>query len=316
MNARMLKRLAGALVVLVVVWLGLGLVRRSRRDTLGRLALPRFDPATVDQALIAKGADTLRFVRQGGLWSVNGHPANAALVGEMLSALADSAASSELISENASSHQQLGLDSAQAQRVSALRGGKKVTQLLVGDRAGTYGAVYVREPGENAAYQLKGALADLVGRTPDDWRDKLIAKVAPDSVAAVEVQRGRRGYTLTRADRGWRLGSGAADSAAVASLLNRFSDLEAAGFATPAQADSASFAHPARTVRLLAKGDRPLLALSMDSTAGGFWVRRAGDADTYRLDSWTVNDLTPADSTLRKQPPRAATAAAPPKRAR
>jgi hypothetical protein len=102
----------------------------------------------------------------------------------------------------------------------------------------------------------------------------------------------------------------------VASLLNRFSDLEAAGFATPAQADSASFAHPARTVRLLAKGDRPLLALSMDSTAGGFWVRRAGDADTYRLDSWTVNDLTPADSTLRKTPPRAATAAAPPKRAR
>jgi hypothetical protein len=73
-------------------------------------------------------------------------------------------------------------------------------------------------------------------------------------------------------------------------------------------------------VRLLATAGRPLLALSMDSTAAGIWVRREGDPVTYRLDTWTVNGLTPADSTLRKKappppsPPRAAPSA--PKHAR
>jgi hypothetical protein len=316
MNAQMVKRLAGVLAALVVVWLGMSLVRRSRRDSAGRLALTRFDPATADQALIVRGTDTLRFVRQGGAWDVNGHPADATLVGKMLQALADTAAQSELVAQNASSFRALGLDSGDAQRVSVLRGGRTVAQLLLGGAGGTFGSVYVRKPGQSASYRLKGSLADLVYRRPDDWRDKVIAKVAPDSVSAVEVRRGRREYTLTRAAAEWRLGQGAADSAAVTALLNRFRDVEAAGFPTAAQADSVSFAHPARTVRLLAEAGRPLLVLSMDSTATGFWVRREGDADIYRMDTWTANTLTPVDSTFRKKPARAAATPPPPKRGR
>jgi hypothetical protein len=311
MSARTLKRLAAALAALVVIWLGLSLARRARRDTEGRLPAARFDPKAVDQALIVKGTDTLRFVKRGDGWYVNALPADASLVSELVSALTDTAAPSELVAQNASSHRQLGLDSSDARRVSVLEGGRTLAALLVGNRGGSYGTVYVRRPGKTAAYQLGGQLAALVDRPLDGWRNRTIAKLAPDSVAEVQVRRRKREYTLMRDDSGWRLGNGAADSSAVAGLLGRFRDLEAAGFATAAQADSARFAPPARTVQLLAQGGRPLLVLSMDSTATGFWVRRSGDSTTYRLDNWTANGVSPADSTLRKKPPRSAAAAAP-----
>ncbi len=299
MNAQTLKRLAVALVALIVVWLGISLLRRAGRDREGRLALPRFDPKTVDQALIVRGADTLRFVRRADGWAVNGHRANATAVGDMLSALADTAAQSELVAENASSHQRLGLDSATARRVTISQGGKTVLRLLLGSQS--YGSLYVRKPGDNAAYLFRGSLTEVAGRQPDDWRDKTIARVEPESVTAVAVQRGKRAYSLKREVRRWSLGSTAADSAAVARLLGQFQDLQAAGFPTEAQAESARFNRPARVVQLAASGGKPLLVLRMDSTAGGFWVRRDGDSTTYRLDAWTVGQLAPADSTLRKR---------------
>jgi hypothetical protein len=75
--------------------------------------------------------------------------------------------------------------------------------------------------------------------------------------------------------------------------------VEAAGFATAAQADSASFARPDRRAALLRTDGTPLLALAFDSTASGFWVRTEGDSTVYRMDGWAVDRLTPADSTLK-----------------
>ncbi|OYV66314.1 MAG: hypothetical protein B7Z72_11550, partial [Gemmatimonadetes bacterium 21-71-4] len=294
MNARTLKRLGIALAVLVVAWVALGLARRASRDRERRLALVPFDPAVADHAMLIRDADSLRFVRVGAGWTVNGHRANAGLVGDLLHGLADTAAPSELAAENASSHQPMGLDSGQAWRVSALLGERTLAALLVGHRGDPYGSVYVRKPGENAAYLLtQSQLADLTERADDDWRDKAIAKVAPESVWTVEVQRGKRGYTLTRGSSGWSLGHGGADSAAVAGLLARFRDLEAVGFATPAQADSARRARTSREVTLEAKGGRALLVLRMDSTTAGYWTRPEGDSTTYRLDGWTVDQLAP-----------------------
>ncbi len=311
MNPRTLKRLAVALVVLVVAWAGLGLARHVGRDRAGRIALATFDPGVADGALIVHGADTLRFVRHGAGWEVNGHPANEGFVTGMLHGLGDTAAPSELIAENPSSLRQMGLDSGQAWSVTALLGDRRLAALLVGHRGeAVYGSVYVRRPDASAAYLLtQSQLADVTDRQPDDWRDKTIAQVPPESVWTVAVRRGVRAYTLARGAAGWTLGRAAADSAAVASLLGQYHDLEAAGFATPAQADSARGARTSRQVTLAAKGGKPLLTLEMDSTPAGFWARRGGDSVIYRLDTWTVNQLAPADSTLRAKPPAPAVSA-------
>jgi Domain of unknown function (DUF4340) len=313
MNPRTLKRLAVVLGILVVAWVGLGLAQRLGRDREGRIRLASFDPGYADGALVVHHADTLRFVRRGAAWLVNGHAANAGFVTDMLRGLADTTAPSELVSERASSLPQLGLDSASAWSVTALLGRRVLGTLLLGTRGTTYSSVYARRPGATTAYLLtQGQLAGITDRLPDDWRDKTIAKVAPESVAVVQVRRGARGYTLTRGAAGWKLGQARADSTAVAALLSQFRDLEAAGFASPAQADSARGEATTRQVTLEAKGGRPLLVLEMDSTIAGYWTRRQGDSTTWRLDGWTADQLTPADSILRpkqaRRPPSRVTA--------
>lgn len=304
MNPRTLRRLAAILAVLVVAWAALGLARRLGRDREGRIRLAPFDPLTADGALLVHHADTLRFARRGGAWLVNGHAANAGLVTGMLHGLADTAAPSELAAEQASSLPQMGLDSGAAWTVTALLGPRALGSLLLGHAGDTYTSVYARRPGSTDAYLLMQAqLAAIPDRLPDDWRDKTIARVAPESVWTVQVRRGARAYTLARGATGWSLGRAPADSAAVAGLLGQYRDLQASGFASAAQADSARRTRPGREVTLAAKGGRPLLVLQLDSTAGGYWTWPEGDSTTYRLESWTADQLAPADSTLRPKKP-------------
>jgi hypothetical protein len=126
--------------------------------------------------------------------------------------------------------------------------------------------------------------------------------VPAESIATVEVSRGARGYALRRSASRWTLvPGGAADSAAVASLLGGYRTVEAAGFAAPVQADSAHFERPDRRVRLLRENGTPLLTLLFDSTATGFWVRPDTAKTVYKVESWTADRLAPADSTLRSR---------------
>lgn len=302
MNADTLKRLALGLAAVVILWAIAGGVRRSQRDADQRLALARLDPKAVDGATLTKGSDTLRFTRQGSGWAVNGHPANGAFVEAMLAAVGDTAAPSELIAESVSSYAGLGLDSASAVRLSVhVTGSTRPIVLLLGHRGGTWGTVNVRLPDSGGAYQVKGALADIVDRPLDDWRDKTIARVPTDSVASIVVGRGRTTYALTRGNRGWSIDGRTADSSAVANLLNQLKDVRASGFATAAQAGALDFAKPARTIRITSVAGKGLLSLAADSMASGFWVRTDGDSTVYRMDSYTFNQLGPADSTLRKK---------------
>jgi hypothetical protein len=88
----------------------------------------------------------------------------------------------------------------------------------------------------------------------------------------------------------------------VSALLTDYGDVQAAGFASAVQADSANFARPERRIALLRADGSPLLNLTFDSTANGFWVRATGDSTVYRMDAWSVDRLAPADSTLRAKP--------------
>ncbi len=301
MSVGFLKRLAGALAGLLVLWLGMSLFRRAGRDASGGFELPTIDRNAVDTVVIARATDTVRLTRQGAGWMVNGLVAGPALVAQLFDAMADTAAQSELIAENASSHDRLGIDSAKARRLSFRQGGKAVAELLVGSRGGNFESAYLRAPGQNSVFQVKGRLIDYVERQVDDWRNKRMVEVEPDSVAKVEVQFAKTGYVLTRADTVWTINGAPAVSATVTNLLNQFKSLDAAGFATAAQVDSTNFSAPDRIIRLKASGERPLASLTVDSTASGLWVRRDGDPTVFRIDSWILNQLAPTDSTLRKR---------------
>jgi hypothetical protein len=291
---------------LLLLWGAASLARRgssgpSESDRFALAAVPR---DSVDSIIIQRVADTARLARvDSATWTVNGHRASRSAVQDILAALADTARRSELAGSRPASHAGFGVDSTKGTRIRLVSGDSTIADLVQGHRGPGLEGGYFRFSRDSAVYMVGGNLAQVLEQTSDELRDKKIARVNPDSVARIEVTRGRRSYALRRDEKTWALTPGGhADSAAVAELLSSYREVEAAGFATPAQADSAQFGRPDRRLAVLRADGSPLLSLVFDSTATGFWARAAGDSTVYRLDTWSVDRLVPSDSTLKAKP--------------
>ena len=309
MSSTQLKLIAGGLLVLLLLWGASALLSRGSDSVRASLDLRVPALIDVDSVTIVKGRDTIAIARHSATdWTVNGHRAALASVTELFQALRDTMRP-ELVAQDSSSFARLQVDSAGGRWLRLQRGGQPVLEVIVGTRPTDFQSAYLRRPGDAHVYLWRGRLGTLVDRTLDDWRDKRVAGVAPDSIAAVDVVRGKDRYALTRAGKAWQVNGGAADSGAVARYLERFKAITAAGFATPEEADSlrtGRFAsarrRPAR--RLAVRSTRGiLLSLAFDSTAGGFLVRHeagAGgeDATVYRMNMWDVDGVTPASRSL------------------
>ncbi len=299
MSTEQLKRLAIGLLIVLAVWGGLSVLRSSEDDAVESFRPPRGDSAAVTAVVIAKPGDTISLARSEGGWTVNGFAAAANEVNQLLGGLADTAGAGEVVAESPASHSRFGVDSASARRVTVRAGDKILSSYLVGNRGSSFGTVYLRRDNDNRVYQMKSGLAEAANRELDDWRDKRILSLAADSIAGVDVRRGRTSYSLARTDAGWRLGKAPADSAAVARLLTDLGNVAASGFPTPAQTDSANFARPERALRVRGKAGQVLAELAFDSLASAFLVRQEGKETVYRMDPWAADQVTPTDSALR-----------------
>jgi hypothetical protein len=306
MTPKQLARLAIVLGALLLLWGGASLARRGSRgpSESDRFAIPAVARDSADSVIITRPADSIWLVRRDSTaWTVNGHPASQTAIQDLFAALADTARPTELVAGRAASHSALGVDSAKGARVRIVRGDSTVADLVQGNRGPSLDGGYFRAVGDSAVYLVGGGMAQALEKSQDEWRDRGIAEVAADSIARIEISRGRRSYTVRRDGAGWTLGSGPADSAAVAALLADYGKVEAAGFATKAQADSAGFARPDRRASLLRADGTALVTLAFDSTANGFWLRASDDSTVYRVDTWFADRLTPADSSLRPARP-------------
>ncbi len=301
MTARQLKRIAAALGLVLVLW-GLAEVLSGSGDELGGdFSLPALNREDVDKVAIYRTSDTIVLVKQSATeWMVNGRPAAPDAVESLFRALSESPVA-ELAATNRASHSRMGIDSASGKRLRFVKGEQVVAELMVGNRGPGYQGAYVRNAGADEVYLVLGDLANVVERYVDEWRDKRIAEIEPDSVQEIRVERGGRRYTVRRSGAGWELQGGvAADTTEVRRMLDEFRNLRAGGFPTAAQEDSVDFARPDRKVVLIGKGG-PLLELLFDSLGYNWWAKKAEGKIVYRIDSWRMNQLAPADSVLRKK---------------
>ncbi len=301
MTPRQLKRVAAVLAVALLLW-GLAEVLSGSGDELGGdFSLPSLNREDVDTVTIYRTSDTIVLVKRSATeWTVNGRPAAPDAVESLFKALSESSVA-ELAATNRASHSRMGIDSASGKRVRLVKGDRVLAELMVGNRGPGYQGAYVRNARADEVYLVRGDLANVVERYVDEWRDKRIADIDPDSVQEIRVERGSRRYTVRRSERGWELQGGAeADTAEVRRMLDEYRNLRAGGFPTAAQEDSVDFSRPDRRVVLIGKGG-PLLELLFDSLGYNWWARK-GDGETiYRIDSWRMNQLVPSDSVLRKK---------------
>jgi hypothetical protein len=302
MSAKQLKAIAIGVVVLLILWGASELWSHRTDTTKSSLQLPALSASEVDTVAITHAGDTVLLVKQApSAWTVNRHPASQSGVNDLFQALHDSV-SPELVAESPSSFARMGVDSTGARLVRLVGGGKTLAQVFVGGRSPGSDAAYMRLPDDARVYLWPGRLPALVGRPVDDWRDRQIGAVVPDSITVVEIQRGGKRFTLQKRGSAWVLSTGApADSGAVARLLERIRTITASGFATSQQADSLGMAKPKRRLLARGSGDHILMALLFDSLPGGFWVRKPEGGAVYRLDSWVVDQLTPEERGLAKQ---------------
>ena len=299
MSSGQLRAIVLGVIALLCAWGVSELLSRRSDTTTATLSLGVPAVAQVDAVTITKGADTVALVKgPSGSWSVNGLAAATPRVNELLQALRDST-TPELAAESPSSFQRMGVDSAAGRSLRVASGGKTLATVIVGNRGATPDAAYVRVPGDSRVYLWRGGLAGYAERKLDDWRDREVAPVPTDSIASLDIRRGKERYTLERSGATWTLpGRRPTDSSAVALLLGTLHNLSAVGFATDRQVDSLKHARPQRSLTLKRAGGAVLLDLVFDSTSGAFWARRADQPTVYRLDFWQVDRITPSASTL------------------
>ena len=306
MSAKQLMRLVLVFLGLLVLWGAAALGRRHGTDKAGgeSLRLPPVARGAVDSIVLTKaGARVVLARKDSTAWTANGFPAAMPPVNELLDALADTGAGSELVAERKSSQADLGVDSAHGTWVRAKSKGKSLLELVAGNRSPDFSGGYARLPDQERTFLVHGRLVEAATRPADDWRDHRIAAVPADSIGAVEVARGAKRYELERKGTQWSLSTGGTvDSSRAAMLLSSYQTIEAGGFATAAQADSARFSPPDRRLRLLRKDGSPLLTLLFDSTAAGMRVKSDTGKTVYTMDAYIADQLAPADSSLR--PPR------------
>ena len=301
MSAKHLRLIALGLVVLLLLWGGSELLSRGSDSVTGSLALPVLSDKDVDTISVVKGTDSVVIAKQSPTaWSVNGHPAALAAVGELFQVLADGARL-ELVAQAPSSFARLGVDSTTGHRLRLARAGKPPLELVVGTLATGFQGAYLRRPGDAHVYLRRGRLGFVVDRTVDGWRDKRIATLARDSIVALDVVRGKDRYAVRRAGARWTMNGQATDSAALGRYLDRLTTIAASGFATPVALDSVK----ARAVRrLTVRGVHGvLLTLAFDSTSSGFLVHHVAGAGgegatMYLMTFWDVDGLTPASRSL------------------
>lgn len=299
MSARMLLRIILVLAGLVLLWGALALFRRPARDASGALVLPRLALPDLTRIEIRQGPDTAIVVRDGEQWRVNGLPASAATVAGFVAALNDSAAPGELVSESAVSHERLGVDSLHGRRLTLAAAGQPALDLWVGMRGPDFEGFYVRRVGEAPVYLLKGAFAERMMQSEEQWRDRQVARLPADSIGRVEIRRGRSTFALARTATGWQLADGPVDSASASRLVHQFGDVRAAGF-PEAVGPAPDFTAAERGVTVLGVAGQPLLALAMDSTeSGAFWVRREADGVVFRIERRVADQIAPEARALR-----------------
>jgi hypothetical protein len=275
----------------------------------GRLTLPPVKAEQTDSIVIRHGADTLRLVRAGTAWTVNGYRAGKEPVGQLFLAFIDTAVP-DLAAVSPGSFRRMGVDSSSGYWLRVWSGGQPTVKLVIGALAAQASSGYVRREGSDSILLWRGNLVDLARRQVNEWRDRQIGAVVPESVFAVNVT-ARRSYGLRRTGTNWRFAAGGvADSGKVAGLLALYRGFTASGFGTAAQADSGKKPAARRTLALVGAGGAKLLELTFDSSSTGIWARRTGEDNVYRVDAWRLNSFVPPDSALRLAAPAKATSSA------
>lgn len=240
--------------------------------------------------------DTVHLLREGSdAWIVNGRAADSAAVEELRSALSE-AEVADLASTNPGNHALFGLDGGGVWRAEFRIGEREPEALLLGRRGPYSASVYVRRPGDDRVYVVRGALRRALTRRPLLWRNRTVATIDTAALSSLHLRRDGESYRLERSGTGWRVDGRAADGSAVRDLLRRLPLVRALRVAP----DTVTVGEPSRSLVALAADGDTLAALRFAATGerGAFWVLSSEAEGVFEFAGFAADRTVPRRSEL------------------
>lgn len=295
MSERALKRLVGALAVVVGLWVVAYLVTRGggsidAPSAVGA-AFDGVDATSVTEVRFIHPMDTVTLRRDGDAWRVNGFRADSGSVARFFEAVSDVEAN-DLVATNPANHERMGVAGDSVNTLQIDVGGDTRT-VLIGDTGPRVATAYARVPDQDDVYLLEGGIRPHVVRDLDDWRNRRMVSIDTSRVNRIAVERDGDSYTLVRGDSVWTFEDGSqVAERSVENLLQQLGGaLVAAGFV--ADGDSlAALPQGGSTTAYSESGD-VLAEVSIGSGSGELWAMAAGDSVRYRIATFRADLITP-----------------------
>lgn len=294
MTERTLKRLVGALAVVLAVWAVAELMPGGSGAISAPGELARFfdgvEAESLEAVRFTRGDSTLELNRSDSAWTIRGFPADSASVERFMDAVAELRVG-DLVATNPENHSRMGVVEDSAVAVDFVVDGRART-ILVGDAGRRFGTAYVRLPGADEVFLLEGDLRTHARRGLDQWRNRVMVAVDTAAVARVEVERDGDAYALVRGDSVWTFTDGGeARETAVRGVLSELARLVASGFV--AEGDSLASLPAAAVTRAYTDAGDLVAEVTVGEGSGERWARTASDEYLYRVSSFRANRVAP-----------------------
>ncbi|HEX9659859.1 MAG TPA: DUF4340 domain-containing protein [Rhodothermales bacterium] len=283
--------LAAVLVVLIVIAWSAGMFG----GPVSTMDLPdvAVDSDRVSRIDVSSGGEHIRVDRlDSGEWRLSSPvqaDADTAAVMRFLRQIGDMQLES-IVSSNPEGFSRFQVDSTGSEMT--LEWGDRRLELIVGKMGPDFQSRYVRIDGDDRV-MLANGVPSLSAKV-DQWRDKTLWSMPVEAITSVSVTADDVTYGLSRTDGGWRLSSGAGDSAVdsveVADFLDRVSTIKVDGFYTALTIDSvlANVTHQLR-VEFAGGAAETLFMSKRQNDVAAF---REGGADVLKLFTYNLTNLT------------------------
>jgi hypothetical protein len=251
------------------------------------------EPAEVTAVEVKRGAELLKFQREGDGWRMLAPVATRAdrgAVEELVTSVITAKADRE-ISASPASLAEFGLDAPKADVTLTLKDGKQLG-LQLGGKNPTGVWVYGREPGKSAVVALPDGVLRDATRPVADFRDKTVLAFDRTSVTGVDIATPEERLGLQAADGKWTLTGAAprpADGDVVSDFLEKLGSARVKEFVAEAPASLQSFGldRPVRvdvhTGRDKDRATKTLLVGRADATKQGVYAMRPGESSVLLL---------------------------------
>jgi hypothetical protein len=252
-----------------------------------------FDPDDISQIEITNGDQVVEFRRTDDGWYLGPEPRDRASV-DAVRKLIETALNTPVLdrieSGEIGDRDQLSAYGLKKSRVQFDLKGDRDLSLLIGKDAVDESRSYVRFEDSRDIYLIPDDLVNLILSPPQDFRDRMPARLAPDRVDRIKINRPAGEIELKREASGWQIVkplSAPGSAAAIDALLEKLLRIQIDGFESASDPGPMGLAEPVAEIQLFGEGSSnpETIRVGTSSPQGGVFARLEPRAVTVRLAS-------------------------------